>query len=157
LFTTYVQPLILSNISIEKPFHSHDKNDIRKMGIVCHNYQKRKKEKYLEFNKFFMLDKLFMILSVAFLCFPLKVQTARKIIIKLEFAMGIFSRHPSKTYCVYQTCNSWKTSELWRKGKIEHATSSKSLKNSCQNLLSWELIRLVVCVMIFELKFHEFD
>jgi hypothetical protein len=71
-----VQPLILSNISIEKPFHSHDKKDNPKMGIVCHNYQKRKREKSLEFNKFFMLDKLFMILSVALLCFPFKVQTA---------------------------------------------------------------------------------
>jgi hypothetical protein len=96
-----VQPLILSNISIEKPFHSHDKNDIRKNENCMSSLSKTKKrEKSHEFNKIFMLDKLFMILSVALLCFPLKVQTARKIIIKLEFAMGNFSRHPSKTYCV---------------------------------------------------------
>jgi hypothetical protein len=59
---------------------------------------------------------------------------------KIRIGCGNFPRHPSKTYCVYQTYNSRKASELWRNGKIEHATSSEPLKNSCQNLLSWELV-----------------
>jgi hypothetical protein len=117
LFTTYVQPLILSNISIEKPFHSHDKNDNPKMEIVCHNYQKRKREKSLEFNKFFMLDKLFMIHWLALLYFPFKVQTAR-IIIELELAVGIFFSSSIKNLLRVSDKNSWKASELWRKGKL---------------------------------------